>query len=356
MLKKHRSLFIFLSILLIIGLEGCSFVATPVEYTSEQFLMDTIVSIKAYGNDEEEVKKAVLSAFAEMKRIERLTDRFAQEGTGEVEFSDVYRINQAAGKQPVKVSEDVYEMIEVAKSYYELTDGLFDITIGPVMDLWGFGNEEKHIPLDAELQEKMILVNSNKIILNESEKTVFLQEDGMKIDLGAIAKGYATEKAASVLVETGIEHAIINAGGNIDVIGKKYDGQAWRIGIQDPRNSKNLVGVLSLIDEAAVTSGDYQRYFEENGIRYHHILSPKTGKPSRNTMSITVITKNSAKADVLSTVLFVMGSQKGLELVEQLEGVEACFVGADNKIVTSSGMSNKVEIQPSKEYTYDKNG
>lgn len=356
MLKKRRFLLIVLSIFFVIGLGGCSFIATPVEYTSEQFLMDTIVNIKAYGDNEEQVKKAVLSAFAEMKRIERLTDRFAQEGTGEVEFSDVYRINQAAGEQPVKVNEDVYEMIEMAKTYYELTEGAFDITIGPVMDLWGFGSEEKYIPSDAELQGKMLSVNSDKVILNESEKTVFLQEDGMKIDLGAIAKGYATEKAAAVLLKTGIEHAIINAGGNIDVIGKKYDGQAWRIGIQDPRNSKNLVGILSLTDEAAVTSGDYQRYFEEDGIRYHHIISPKTGKPSRDTMSITVITKNSAKADVLSTALFVMGPEKGMELVEQLEGVEACFVGTDNKIVTSSGMSNKVEIQPSKEYTYDKNG
>lgn len=332
---------------------GC-FPSAEREYHDQQIVMDTLINIKVYGPDEALLKKAVAEAFGEIERIAELSDRFAQPGTPAFTASDVCRINQAAGKQPVKVSDDVFKMIELSVEYNRLSGGAFDITVAPLLDLWGWGKDVPHrVPGDAEITQTLALVDSRKILLDKTAQTVYLAEPRMSLDLGAVAKGYATQKAAEILKKSGVNKALINAGGNIVTIGRKDDKNNWQIGIEDPRDTQNIVGVLSLADEVAVTSGDYQRGFVADGVYYHHILSPQTGRPAGETWSVTVVGKDSALADVLSTALFVLGPQRGLALVENLAGVDAFFVGADQKIYVSSGLKDKVQITPGGKYTHD---
>jgi len=351
-LKKYL-LFIFLLLFLIIFLSGCS---SKQEYLSEYFLMDTIIRIKVYDENLDTAKTAAQAAFEEFKRISLLTDRFPQKGTPEFNQSDICKINEMAGIKPVKVSEDVIKMIDLAKKYNKITDGAFDVTIGPLMDLWGFGNDNNYLPSDAEITQKLSLIDSNKIKVNRRGKTILLKDRGMSLDLGGIAKGYATEKAVQILKQHGIKQAIIDAGGNIYVLGKKNGKEPWKLGIQDPRDASKIVGILSLSNKAAVTSGDYQRFFEKNGARYHHILDPSTGKPARNTISVTVVSESPTVADILSTALFVMGPKQGMKLVEELRRIEAVFITPDKKIIISSGLKDKITVQPGKDYSYDPNG
>lgn len=326
------------------------------EYSSEQFMMDTYVSIKAYGDNSELLKLAVSEAFSEMRRIAELTDRFPQEGTNEYELSEVCKINDRAGNKPVVVSEDVFKLLVLAKEYNLISKGAFDVTIAPVLDLWGFGHENKGVPLEKDIDKALKLVSVNDLIIDSEVKSIFLKKKGMSVDLGGITKGYATEKASEVLKEHGIKQAIINAGGNIRVLGLKNSVSSWKIGVQDPRNPSELIAVLQLEDESAVTAGDYQRYFELDNIRYHHIISPWTGYPANNHLSVTVVTKDAGVADILATALFILEPEKAYSLVESLSGVEAVLVTRDKKIRVTSGLKGKIEVRSGKEYYYDQRG
>lgn len=216
-----------------------------------------------WGN-QEAAKEAAQAAFNTMDGIAALADRFAKEGSKAFEESDVCRINSMAGIKPVRVSCEVLEMVSMAKEYYEITGGAFDITIGPLMDLWGFGADPA-VPEDGAVGEKLKLVDMGKVIVDEEKKTVYLSQKGMSIDLGGIAKGYAAERGAQVLREKGIKQGIINAGGNVVVLGEKRPKEPWKLGIQDPRDRSSLIGIVALNDQAAVTSGDYQRYLTVRG-------------------------------------------------------------------------------------------
>jgi len=324
------------------------------EYAGEEFLMDTLVSIKTYGNDAEHLKQVTGQAFAEMRRIEDLTDRFAEPGTPEYADSDVCRINEQAGKTPVAVSEDVFAILELSQKYFALTKGAFDITIGPVIDVWGFGKPDQQVPGEEMLKNALVLVNNNDMVLDKQHRTVFLKKTGMVIDLGGIAKGYATQRAADILKQDGISGALINAGGNIRVLGRKAKKTPWRIGIQDPRDSSRLLGSVELDEESCVTSGDYHRYFMSGQTRYHHIISPYSGYPAGENMSVTVITKDAAVADILSTALFILSPQDALMLAEELEDTEALLVTAAKQILHTGGLKNKVEVREKEAYHYDK--
>jgi thiamine biosynthesis lipoprotein len=314
------------------------------EYKSEEFLMDTLVSIRVYGSDTDRLKRAVADAFTEMRRLNDLTDRFALPGTAAFETSNVCQINAAAGIEPVQVDEDVLAILEMAKKYHELTGGVFDITIGPVMDVWGFGRAEQRVPSENELQQALAYVNSKKLVLDKEKRTAFLTEPGMSLDLGAIVKGYATDKAIQILQKHGVKEALLDAGGNIRVLGKKDGKSPWKIGIQDPRNSTNLVAVLSLVDEAAVTSGDYNRFFIRQGKRYHHLISPYTGRPAGENMSVTVVAGNATLADVLSTSLFMLNPEQALKLAGEIQGVDALIIAGEGRILTTVGLQDRVKI------------
>jgi len=339
-------------------LAGFSFLLQNQErrYTSEEFLMDTLVSISTYGTDTDFLQQATVKAFKEIRRIADLTDRFPSPGTTAYMQSDVVKINERAGISPVLVEEDVIKMLQLAQDYYLLTNGEFDVTIGALVDLWGFGRETQKIPTAGELQKTLALVDSNKLILEQQANTAFLAEKGMTLDLGAIAKGYAVEKAAQVLIEEGVEKALINAGGNIRVIGEKDKNNAWKIGIQNPRDPSNLIGVLSINNEAAVTSGDYNRIIEIEGKNYHHLLSARTGYPARNNMSVTVVTPDAGQADLLSTSLFLLEPEQALEVVSKISNVEVVIITTDKRILSSPGLRKKFEYRSGEGYSYEQNG
>ena len=338
-----------LSLLVVFAAVGCG---GPKEYTGQQFLMDTIVEITVYADSEETAREGALAAFDAIKAIGDLTDRFPEEGSAAYQRSEVCKINSLAGIRPVQVGDDVLNMVELSKQYNELTGGAFDITVGPLMALWGFGTKPA-IPEESAIQQKLALVGMDKVIIDKEAKTVFLQDKGMSMDLGGIAKGYAAEKAVKILSDKGITQAVVNAGGNVIVLGSKNGKDQWKLGIQDPRDSNSTIGVLALKDQAAVTSGDYQRYFESGGNRYHHLLDPATGWPSRGLISVTVVCDSSTLGDILSTALFVLGPEKGLELAERLEGVDALFVSQDKEITVTSGLKEKVTVTPGEAYSYD---
>ncbi|MDD2736416.1 MAG: FAD:protein FMN transferase [Desulfuromonadaceae bacterium] len=321
------------------------------EYTSDQFLMDTLISIKVYGSDPENLRMAVNAAYTEMHRIAELADSFPHPGTAAFAGSDVCRINQQAGIAPVPVNPDTLAMLQLAKKYCELSGGAFDVTIGPLMDLWGFG-KIPHIPPPEEIRAALALVGNQDLLLDEIKQTAFLRRRGMKLDLGAIAKGYATEKALQSLKKSGIRKALIDAGGNIRVLGRNPHNSPWRIGIKDPRKSDGIVAILSLEDAAAVTSGDYYRFFEVDGKRYHHILDPRTGYPAVENMAVTAISSDAGIADVLSTVFFVLPAETALKTAAGL-GEKVFIVTADHRILYSPSLAANIELLPGTAYRYE---
>jgi FAD:protein FMN transferase len=325
----------------------------PREYASDQFLMDTLVSIKVYGNDSDQLRHAVTDAYAEMHRIADLSDHFPRPGTAAFAASDICRINEQAGIKPVRVHRDILEMLELSRKFHDLSGGAFDVTIGPVMDLWGFGGDKPHVPPARKLAGALKLVDNSQLVLNEREQTVFLRKKGMKLDLGAVAKGYATEKALQVLKRDGIRQALIDAGGNIRVLGRNTRNAPWRIGVKDPRKSGAMVAVLSLENSSAVTSGDYYRYFETGGKRYHHILDPRTGYPAAEDMSVTAITEDAGLADVLSTAFFVLKPEQAMAMAEKMPGVDLFLVTAAGRILHTPGLQGRIEVTAGKAYRYD---
>ena len=352
--KKGRYLLPLLLALLVVAVVAVPlYLRKEVEYKSDRFLMDTMVSIKAYGRDEGKLKDAVTAAYGEMQRIADLSDRFPAPGSAEYKASDVCLINENAGIAPVRVHREIIEMLLLAKKYHGLGKGAFDVTIGPVMDLWGFTGNNPKIPSPGKLAEALSLVDSNRLIINEEKQTAFLEKRGMRLDLGAVAKGYATEKAVRVLKGHGIARALIDAGGNIRVIGKNSRNAPWKIGIKDPRKSGGIIAIVSLTDGSAVTSGDYYRYFESGGRRYNHILDPRTGYPATGNMSVTVMTENAGVADCLSTVFFVLEPGKSLELAEKMRGVDIFLVTADRRILHTPSLKGMIEVKSGEDYHYD---
>lgn len=337
-MKLKHAILTVLALLLLAATAAVVHLTRSNEYQSDQFLMDTLISIRVYGANTETLKTAVREAFAEMRRIAELADHFPEPGSSAFQASDICRVNAQAGIRPVKVSADIFEMLQLSKNYAARTNGAFDVTIGPAMDLWGFGGKNPAVPPQAPLAKALKLVDSTSLILDPATRTVFLKRPGMKLDLGAIAKGYATEKAIRVIQRHGIKSALIDAGGNIRVLGKSPRNAPWKIGVKAPRKPGELAAVLSLEDSSAVTSGDYYRFFEADGKRMHHILDPRTGYPAGHSMSVTVVTKDAGVADILSTAFFVLEPEKGLQLAGNL-GVELLIITADGKVMQTPGLT-----------------
>jgi thiamine biosynthesis lipoprotein len=322
-------------------------------YSSDQFLMDTLVSIKVYGDKPDTLQKAVAAAYREMHRLAELADGFPEPGTAAYTSSDVCRINQRAGIAPVRVDPDIMAMLLLAKKYSELSHGAFDVTVGPLMELWGFGSKNPHIPPPDSIKAARALVGSADLLLDQEAGTVFLRRSGMKIDLGAIAKGYATEKALQVIRTYGVKKALIDAGGNIRVIGTNQKDRPWRIGIKDPRKPEGIAAIVPLENQAAVTSGDYYRFFEVDGKRYHHIIDPRSGYPATTTMAATVIAADAGLADVLSTVFFVLPPAESLALARQITGVDLFLITADRRILHTATLKGRMELSAGSAYRYD---
>lgn len=304
------------------------------------FAMDTIMSITAYGKDAEE---AVASAVVEVNALESLLSR-TREG------SDINLLNS---NKTAVVSEDTVQVLSLALEWNRKTNGAFDVTIAPVVAAWGFGGAENHqVPSQEELNELLRLVDSSALTLNGFTAT--LEKTNMEVDLGGIAKGYAASQAEQVLRSHGVESALLDLGHNITVIGSKPDGSAWRIAVQDPADGNSIVGVLSLQDCSAVTSGGYQRYFEQDGQVYHHIVDPRTGYPADSgIVSATAICSDSALADLLSTAVFVLGVEDALTLWRTEGGFDLVLVTDDNTVVITEGLIDAFELDQSSGYTLE---
>jgi thiamine biosynthesis lipoprotein len=299
--------------------------------------MGTVVEITLVGEDEEAANKATLQSFQEIKRIEHLMSPW-------IDSSDVTRINQSAGKEWVKVSQETLRVIKKAREISELSEGGFDITVGPLTQLWRVAREKGIPPLADELKKKLDLVNFRNVMIDQEEK-VFLKKRGMSIDLGGIAKGYAVDRAFEVLRTLGYKNLIVNAGGDLRVGGSKLD-QPWSIGIQDPRSSEKIMATVTISDSAIATSGDYEKFFIYQGKRYHHIFNPKDGLPSDGCQSVTIICKEGMVADALATAVFVLGPEKGYVLCQKLKGVDCLIVDKEGKIILAPGLKSRISFNP----------
>jgi len=291
--------------------------------------MGTVIEIILISDHEEQANKAALQAFQEVKRIEQLM-------SPKIESGDVFRINQSSGKERVKVSIETLEVIKKAQEISELSDGGFDITVGPLTELWRRAREKKIPPSVEEVKEKLGLVNFKNIEMDQEGK-VFLKKKGMAIDLGGIAKGYAVDRAFDVLRSLGYKNLIVNAGGDLRVGGLK-NNQPWLIGIQNPREPQKILTRISVSDMAVATSGDYEKFFIYEGKRYHHIFNPKNGFPPDGCQSVTIVTKNCITADGLATAVFVLGLEKGYALCQKLEGTECMIVDKEEKMILSPNL------------------
>ncbi len=306
------------------------------------FAMDTFMDLKAWGENGQE---AVLQAEQEINALERkLSNTIAQ--------SEISAINQNAAKQAVPISDDTLYLLKEAKEMYDFTQGAFDITIFPVAEAWGFTKDIKKVPDEQTLAQKLHLVDMEKLQIDETNKTAFLQEEEMAIDLGGIAKGYTSDKVNEIFEKNGVTSAVISLGGNVSVLGTKEDGSKWKVAIQDPLHTEGYAGVLYVEDTSVVTSGGYQRFFEENGKKYHHIIDPKTGRPAEaGLLSVTIVCKNGTKADALSTSLFIAGLEKGWEMWKASQDFGAVFITEEKEIYVTSNIADDFEIDVNAGYT-----
>lgn len=302
------------------------------EYTDEVFAMDTYMTLTAYG---ENAQEAVEAGIAEIQRLDDLLS------TGK-ETSEVAQINQNGGGV---LSEDTEYLVKRALDIYQSTKGAFDISIYPVMQLWGFTTGNFAVPGESDLAAKLALVDAGKITLSEENgQTSINLPEGMEIDLGGIAKGYTSGRVMEVMKSYGIESAVINLGGNAHVLGNKIDGSQWKVGIQDPNDTDGYLGGVNVTDKAIITSGGYERYFidKDTGVKYHHIIDPKTGYSANNGLiSVTIVSADSTLADGLSTSLFVLGTKDAISYCKEhcaADGFDAIMEDEDGKLYITDGV------------------
>lgn len=318
----NKKVFLISSVIIILVIAVMGFkkyYSTPIQ-SQTRFLMDTYCTIQVPGN--KEVLKAIEKAFIRIEEIDIKFNPLNPE-------SPIYDFNN--NNIPI-YDEEIIALIETALDLCETSGGSLDITVFPLIDLWGFFGETPDLPQQKKINEMLKLVGSNNIAIEDSKLVKY--NDKIKIDLGAIAKGYALGEAIKVLKKAGIKSALVDAGGDIYALGK-ISGRPWKIGIQNPRGD-GVIGTLELSDMAVVTSGDYERYFEKDGIRYHHILDPRTGHSAKGMASVTVISKDPVFADAWSTALFVMGQEKGLEIMEKDKSFEALMITDKGEKIYSS--------------------
>lgn len=301
----------------------------PVLVSEERVLMGTQVIVKVVSNDRERSQIAVNAAFDEVSRLERLMSNFMPE-------TELSRINQQAGVAPVKVSRELFEIIKRSLVFSELSDGAFDISFASVGKLWNFRNAV--LPASDAVKTHLPFVDYRKIRLDDERTTVFLPSRQMEIGLGGIGKGYAMDRAMAVLNHHGIRNAMVMAGGDTLIKGKNGD-DLWRVGLRDPDTVDGILAVLPLEDQAISTSGDYERFFMKDGVRYHHILNTRTGYPASLCRSVTILAPDATTSDALSTTVFVLGPERGLALVERLDDVEAIIIDRHGTMSLSSGLT-----------------
>jgi len=298
--------------------------------------MGSLLQLTAWTRDEPGAVAAFEAVFAEFDRLDRLMSVWK-------EGSDVTRLNAAAGQVPVAVSAEVFEVLTLGRQISEWTGGKFDVTFGALSGLWKFDqDQDDSIPPRAAVVARLPDVDYSALELDPARRTAFLGRRGMRVHLGGIGKGYAVDRGAALLRARGITDFMIQSGGDLFVSGRRGD-RPWRLGIRDPRGpADRSFATLDLSNGTFSTSGDYERFFLNNGVRYHHILDPDLGEPARGCRSVTIVADKAVLADALSTGVFILGPEKGMALIERLPDVEGVIVAADNRMLVSSGLKGKL--------------
>lgn len=294
----------------------------------------TIMTITLYGYNDKELDKIIKNSFEEIDRLENIF-------SAKISSSELSKLNSNAHNAEVKVSDELYQVLKEAVKYYELSDGALDITIGNLIGMWGIGTDNERIPADAELEEYAGIRGCQYIAMDDSKKTVKFTDKRVQIDLGAIAKGYAADVIKKLINDYDSDiYGMLDFGGNIMTIGSKAEGKPWIIGVTNPFTVGNTYATVNVIDKCIVTSGNYERYFEKDGVRYHHILDPFTGKPSASgIVSATIIGDNSMQCDALSTATFIMGADKAIKLIDSIQDVECMLIDSNGKVYKSNGIN-----------------
>lgn len=301
--------------------------------------MGTEVRVTVWTGDEASALPAMTAAFAEFDRLDALLSVWKP-------GSDVLRVNAAAGVSPVPVSAETREVLRRARELSDWTAGKFDITFGALADIWKFDqDQDNRVPTRAEIDSRLPLVDYRSVIVDDGAGTAFVSRRGARMHLGGIGKGYGVDRAVAILRAHGLQDFMVQAGGDLFVAGQPGAGP-WRLGIQDPRGAPNdSFATIELRDRTFSTSGDYERFFIQDGRRYHHIIDPATGEPARQSVSVTIVADNATIAEGLTKGVFILGAERGLALVERLKNLGAVIVTADNQVLISTSLQGKVHIE-----------
>ena len=297
-------------------------------------IMGTNVSVTVVARSAEEGATAIDAVMAEIRRFDAMMSLYK-------DTSEITAVNLAAGKRPVQVSPEMIEAVERAGDISKLSGGVFDVTIGPLVVLWQMRLKEGKVPTDREIAGVRSLVDYRNIVINRKASTIFLKKPGMIMDLGGM-KGYIADRAVEVLKKRGITSGIIALAGDIWVLGRRENGESWRIGVQHPREKDKTIAVLDLTDKYITTSGDYERFVIREKKRYHHIIDPRTGKPSQGVISATIIGDKGAVIDPLAKVPFILGPDEGLKIIKKI-GAEAIIVDDEGKVFMTDGVNRMLE-------------
>lgn len=304
-----------------------------VSLSLDTILMGSSFTFTAVASNESIANNSLQVGLIEVQRIEAVISSWQPN-------SETSLINKNAGIRPVKVSEELFELIRRSKKISELSNGYFDISFAAMNDLWDFSKEAVTKPYDEAIGRAISKVDYQKIILNSDDSTVFLKEKGMRIGFGAIGKGFAANRAKMIMMEAGADGGVVNAGGDLISWGTKPDGSAWNVGIQNPKVDDDVLMWIPSTNQAIVTSGNYEKYVDIDGVRYCHILNPKTGWPVVNMKSVTIICPDAELADALSTTVFVLGRKNGMDFINQLTGVEGIIIDENDDVYFSANIDS----------------
>ena len=316
---------ILLCLVMLLSLCGCG--GTADKKTKEFFAMDTYMTLTAYGDNAE---KALSEAQSEVERLDSLLN-------AEDKHSEIYRLNC---EKKLTLSEETSQVLKKALDFSELTDGVFNPALHPLMKLWGFTTKDYTVPSAEEIKNTLKLCDVKNVALNGQNAVI--KKDGTELDLGGIAKGYTSSRLIEILKKNGIESGLVNLGGNVQTLGKKPDGSDFTVAIESPEKDGGYLGMLKTSGKAVITSGDYERFFEKNGKTYHHIMNPETGYPAESGLaSVTIVSKDGTLADALSTLLYVMGEKKAVEFWNRSsEDFDIILFTKDNKLIVSGGIAD----------------
>ncbi|MCD3233498.1 FAD:protein FMN transferase [Clostridium botulinum] len=305
------------------------------QYTKTFIALGTAINFNIFSHNEKEAQLALEEGVKKVKEIENKM-------SVNIKQSEISTLNTNGQS---KVSDETFYVIKNGLKYSKIAKGKFDITVEPLVRIWGIGTDHARIPNNNEISNAKKLINYNNVSLDEKNNKVTLGRS-QQMDLGAIAKGYAADEAKKVFLKHNIKSGTINLGGNVMTIGNKVDGSEWKIGMQNPFGTRDdCMGIVYGKNLSVVTSGNYERYFEKDGVRYHHILDIDTGYPSKSeVISATIISENGIDGDALSTTVYILGVEKGLELIEELKGIDAILITKDRKVYVTKNIKNKFQI------------